>query len=156
MGSANLSLCLYFALYNAAYASNYLLALFMGNLFLYLNYYVFMKLYCGERPTWTCLTYAALLHLTSIPSLYFFLKVQRLDIPTHTWLCYTCLQAEKNSDLSPAESRHLNQACCFLDFYDFHDIWHFLGGFGVFFTYMFLLTIDEDVKYKRRDQLRVF
>ena len=75
MGSANLSLCLYFALYNAAYASNYLLALFMGNLFLYLNYYVFMKLYCGERPTWTCLAYAALLHLTSIPSLYFFLQV---------------------------------------------------------------------------------
>ena len=73
--TANLSLCLYFALYNAAYASNYLLALFMGNLFLYLNYYVFMKLYCGERPTWTCLTYAALLHLTSIPSLYFFLQV---------------------------------------------------------------------------------
>ena len=66
------------------------------------------------------------------------------------------LQAEKNSDLSPAESRHLNQPCFFLGFYDFHDIWHFLGGFGVFFTYMFLLTIDEDVKYKRRDQLRVF
>ena len=137
-GSANLALCLYFALYNAAYASNYLLALFMGNLFLYVNYYVIMKLYCGERPTWSCITYALLLHLSAVPSLYFF------------------LQAEKNSDLSPAESRHLNQACSLFHFYDFHDIWHFLGGFGVFFTYMFLLTIDEDVKYKRRDQLNVF
>ena len=78
LGTANLSLCLYFAVYNAAYASNYLLALFMGNLFLYLNFYVFMKLYCGERPTWSCLIYAALLHLTSIPSLYFFLQVFKL------------------------------------------------------------------------------
>ena len=108
MGSANLSLCLYFALYNAAYASNYLLALFMGNLFLYLNYYVFMKLYCGERPTWTCLAYAALLHLTFIPSLYFFLQVSnhlgiwgiyllQKDCSPIYWKCQQKFSNEKNS-----------------------------------------------------------
>ena len=96
----------------------------------------------------TCLQ--LLIHMTMWPflsNIYLYSNV--LQQKTHC-------QAEKNSDLSPAESRHLNQPCVLFDFYDFHDVWHFLGGFGVFFTYMFLLNIDEDVKYKRRDQLRVF
>ena len=37
-----------------------------------------------------------------------------------------------------------------------HDIWHILGGAGLFFTYMFLLTIDEDIKYKKRTEIPVF
>ena len=37
-----------------------------------------------------------------------------------------------------------------------HDIWHFLGGAGVFFLFMFLLTIDQDVKYTAREKLHVF
>ena len=97
MVSANLALCLQFALQPADYASNNLLALFMGNLFLYCTYYLFMKLYCGERPTWSCLLYLLLQLSTAAPSLYFF------------------LYAERNSDMSPAESRHLNKvlnSCC--------------------------------------------
>ena len=77
MGSCNLALCLYFAIYNAEYASNNLLALFMGNNFLYVVYYVIMKLYCGERPSWSCVMYAILLHLCALPSLYFFLNAER-------------------------------------------------------------------------------
>ena len=91
MVSANLALCLQFALQPADYASNNLLALFMGNLFLYCTYYLLMKLYCGERPSWSCLLYLLLQLSTAAPSLYFFLN------------------AERNSDMSPAESRHLNQ-----------------------------------------------
>ena len=37
-----------------------------------------------------------------------------------------------------------------------HDVWHFLGGAGVFFTFMFIFTIDEDLKYKKRSEIRVF
>ena len=37
-----------------------------------------------------------------------------------------------------------------------HDIWHFLGGAGLFFAFMFLLTIDEDIKYKKRTKIPVF
>lgn len=135
---ANLFLCIYFATHNADYASNYILMLFMLNTFMYCMYYVIMKFYCGERPSWTCIMYFLLMHLCAVPSLYFFVS------------------SERNSELSPAESRHLNQSCSLFDFYDFHDIWHFLGGFGVFFTFMFLLTIDEDLKYKRRDGIYVF
>jgi len=63
---------------------------------------------------------------------------------------------EKNSNVSPAESRELNAPCFILGFYDRHDIWHFLGGAGVFFLFMFLLTIDQDVKYTAREKLHVF
>ena len=37
-----------------------------------------------------------------------------------------------------------------------HDIWHFLGGAGLFFAFMCLLTIDEDIKYKKRTKIPVF
>ena len=96
---------------------------------------------------------------------------------------------EKNSNVTPAESREKNQPCTLLDFYDGsvksclcnypierqylvwmipkvfdehllffrrHDIWHFLGGAGVFFVFMFIITIDEDRKYKNRNTINVF
>ena len=37
-----------------------------------------------------------------------------------------------------------------------HDIWHFLGGAGVFFVFMFIITIDDDIKYKDRNTITVF
>ena len=53
-------------------------------------------------------------------------------------------------------SRSLNRECIFLNFFDGHDIWHFLGGVGIFFAFMFILTIDDDVRFKRRDMLSIF
>ena len=37
-----------------------------------------------------------------------------------------------------------------------HDIWHFLGGAGLFFVFLFILTIDEDIKYTQRTKIAVF
>ena len=50
----------------------------------------------------------------------------------------------------------MNRECIFLNFFDGHDIWHFLGGAGVFFAFMFILTIDDDVKFMRENMLRIF
>jgi len=70
---------------------------------------------------------------------------------------YFFTQKEKNSNVSPAESREINQPCKFgTHFYDGHDIWHFLGGAGVFFVFMFIITIDDDIKYKDRKLITVF
>ena len=89
---------------------------------------------------------------------------------------YYFVNKEKNTDISPAESRDMNQDCQLLNYYDGycwrkrkydsskcfmssfsrHDIWHFLGGAGLFFAFMFLLTIDEDIKYKKRTKIPVF
>ena len=37
---------------------------------------------------------------------------------------------------TPAESRQLNKDCILLDFYDNHDIWHFLSASAMFCTFM--------------------
>ena len=41
-----------------------------------------------------------------------------------------------SSQLTPAESREFNKECTLLDFFDNHDIWHFLSAFGMFFAFM--------------------
>lgn len=53
-------------------------------------------------------------------------------------------------------SRKLNRECLFLNFFDKHDIWHFLGGAGLFFAFLFILTIDDDIRFRRTDMLSIF
>jgi len=137
----NIAMCIYFAInatHNKEGASNYLLMMFMANMFLYLVYYIVMKYVSSEALCLQSRLYLGFAFLTGLPSMYFFMN------------------KEKNSNVSPAESRDMNQYCSLLHFYDGHDIWHFLGGAGLFFTYMFLLTIDEDIKYKKRTHIPVF
>ncbi|PVD27340.1 hypothetical protein C0Q70_12496 [Pomacea canaliculata] len=38
--------------------------------------------------------------------------------------------------LSPEESRKENKPCVLLDFYDYHDVWHFLSAGAIFFSFM--------------------
>jgi hypothetical protein len=38
--------------------------------------------------------------------------------------------------LTPAESKTYNQPCEILDFFDKHDIWHFLSATSMFFSFM--------------------
>jgi len=137
----NVGLCIFFA-WKASQkdvtASNFLLYLFIINMAIYLAYYIAMKIISGEKLSQLALWYLVLANLCSIPAMWFFVN------------------KEKNSNVSPAESREVNQACTWLDFYDGHDIWHFLGGAGVFFVFMFIITIDDDIKYKDRNTITVF
>ena len=52
--------------------------------------------------------------------------------------------------------RDMNRECVLLNFFDGHDIWHFMGGAGVFFAFLFILTLDDDVKGKKRNTINVF
>ena len=56
----------------------------------------------------------------------------------------------------PLLLRKLNKECIWLNFFDSHDIWHFLSGAGLFFEFMFILTIDDDVRFRRTDMLNIF
>jgi len=137
----NFLLCVYYAVKassNSDGASNYLLIMFMANMFVYLGYYMIMKFKSGERPGYQTWIYAGCSALCALPAMYFFVK------------------KEKNSELSPAESRDINSHCILLEYFDGHDVWHFLGGAAVFFTFMFIFTIDEDLKYKKRSEIKVF
>ncbi|XP_044107340.1 SID1 transmembrane family member 1 isoform X4 [Neovison vison] len=57
---------------------------------------------------------------------------------------------------TPAESREKNRECILLDFFDDHDVWHFLSATALFFSFLVLLTLDDDLDVVRRDQIPVF
>ena len=57
---------------------------------------------------------------------------------------------------TPAESRNKNEPCSFLDFYDNHDMWHFTSATALFFAFIFLLTVDDDLLEVERKDIRVF
>lgn len=43
-----------------------------------------------------------------------------------------------------------------MDFYDNHDIWHFLSAASLFLSFMVLLTLDDDVANKPKTTIPVF
>jgi hypothetical protein len=49
----------------------------------------------------------------------------------------------------------LNVECPYLDFYDYHDVWHFCSAAAIFLAILGLLTVDDDLLFVRRDQITV-
>jgi len=134
----NIALCLYFGISGTPGASNYLLMIFFLNLTIYGCYYCAMKIISGEKVMAIPIVYANLGLVCFLPAMYFF------------------TQKEKMTEISPAESRDMNRDCIFLNFFDGHDIWHFLGAAGVFFAFLCIFSLDEDLKGKRRNTIPVF
>ncbi|KAL1462447.1 hypothetical protein WDU94_014281 [Cyamophila willieti] len=116
----------------------YLLAVFMVNLSLYLMFYIIMKLVTGERIMWHTFFYLIAAFAFWGGSLFFFFN------HSISWA------------LSPAQSRTFNQPCMLLNFYDSHDVWHVLSACAMFFSFMTLLAMDDDVVDKERTTLAVF
>ena len=115
------------------------LMIFLSNFFLYLLFYVCMKLRAREMPTVPCWTFLTLTVLCTIPAVTFFaLKVKR-------------------TSLSASESKMENQECFpGLNFFDNHDLWHFLSSFCLFFALMFLLTLDDDISDWNQSDIQVW
>lgn len=57
---------------------------------------------------------------------------------------------------TPALSRHLNHECRVLQFYDSHDLWHFLSAMALYFTFNVLLTWDDGLAAVKRTEIAVF
>ncbi|XP_074040401.1 sid-1-related C isoform X2 [Leptinotarsa decemlineata] len=116
----------------------FLLAIFMANTLLYFFFYIVMKYINGERVrimTWIFLFFSS---VCAVSAMYFFLH------KSISW------------SKTAAESRQFNMECKLLMFYDFHDIWHFLSAIGMFFTFMVLLTMDDDISHTHHSQIPVF
>jgi hypothetical protein len=43
-----------------------------------------------------------------------------------------------------------------MDFFDNHDMWHFLSATALFLAFISLLTIDDDLLLAERDRIPVF
>ena len=61
----------------------------------------------------------------------------------------------KTSAGTPAESRNLNDVCAILIF-DNHDLWHFLSAAGLFYLFMFILTLEDYNRHIPRYKIPVF
>ncbi|XP_034514531.1 SID1 transmembrane family member 1 isoform X3 [Ailuropoda melanoleuca] len=134
----NWSFALFGLIYRPRDFASYMLGIFICNLLLYLAFYIIMKLRSSEKllpiPLFCIVATAGMW----AASLYFFF--QNLS----SW------------EGTPAESREKNRECILLDFFDDHDIWHFLSATALFFSFLVLLTLDDDLDVVRRDQIPVF
>uniref|UniRef100_A0A8I4A385 SID1 transmembrane family member 1 n=4 Tax=Callithrix jacchus TaxID=9483 RepID=A0A8I4A385_CALJA len=118
--------------------ASYMLGIFICNLLLYLAFYIIMKLRSSEKVLPVPLVCIVATAVMWAAALYFFF--QNLS----SW------------EGTPAESREKNRECILLDFFDDHDIWHFLSATALFFSFLVLLTLDDDLDVVRRDQIPVF
>ncbi|XP_066469843.1 SID1 transmembrane family member 1 isoform X4 [Tiliqua scincoides] len=134
----NWSFAIFGLVYRPKDFASYMLGIFICNLLLYLAFYVIMKLRSSERllpiPLF-CIVATAVVWATA---LYFFF--QNLS----SW------------EETPSESREKNRPCILLGFFDDHDVWHFLSAAALFFSFLVLLTLDDDLDSVRRDKIPVF
>ncbi|XP_066203387.1 SID1 transmembrane family member 1 isoform X2 [Saccopteryx leptura] len=134
----NWSFALFGLIYRPRDFASYMLGIFICNLLLYLAFYIIMKLRSSEKVLPTPLFCIVATAVVWAAALYFFF--QNLS----SW------------EGTPAESREKNQECILLDFFDDHDIWHFLSATALFFSFLVLLTLDDDLDVVRRDKIPVF
>ncbi|KAM8902399.1 SID1 transmembrane family member 2 isoform 2-T4 [Spinachia spinachia] len=118
--------------------ASYLLAIAICNLLLYFAFYIIMKLRSGERIQ--CLPLVIILFTAVVWGLALYFFFQGLS----TW------------QKTPAESREHNRDCILLQFFDDHDIWHFLSSIAMFGSFLVLLTMDDDLDAVQRDKIFAF
>ncbi|KAM6400346.1 SID1 transmembrane family member 2 [Rhynochetos jubatus] len=118
--------------------ASYLLAIGICNLLLYFAFYIIMKLRSGERVQLIPLLCIVGTSVVWGFALFFFFQ------GLSTW------------QKTPAESREHNRDCILLDFFDDHDIWHFLSSIAMFGSFLVLLTLDDDLDRVQRDKIYVF
>ncbi|XP_062934938.1 SID1 transmembrane family member 1 isoform X4 [Cynocephalus volans] len=134
----NWSFALFGLIYRPRDFASYMLGIFICNLLLYLAFYIIMKLRSSEKVLPVPLFCIVATAVVWAAALYFFF--QNLS----SW------------EGTPAESREKNRECILLDFFDDHDVWHFLSATALFFSFLVLLTLDDDLDVVRRDQIPVF
>ena len=127
-----LNVCLSFmvVLADMDYIMGVLSTLTVNTLFFLLLYFL-LKIIFKEHITYITHACVFLTNAFWIPALYYFLA-----------------KKVKNDEVSPAMSRELNKECSLANFYDDHDIWHFLGSVGLFLNLMILLTLDDGLRSK--------
>ncbi|EPY88724.1 SID1 transmembrane family member 1 precursor [Camelus ferus] len=124
----NWSFALFGLIYRPRDFASYMLGIFICNLLLYLAFYIIMKLRSSEKVLPIPLFCIVATAVVWAAALYFFF--QNLS----SW------------EGTPAESREKNRECILLDFFDDHDIWHFLSATALFFS--FLGDVIRKLTYK--------
>uniref|UniRef100_A0A8B9ZRX4 SID1 transmembrane family member 1 n=1 Tax=Anas zonorhyncha TaxID=75864 RepID=A0A8B9ZRX4_9AVES len=134
----NWSFAIFGLVYRPRDFASYILGIFICNLLLYLAFYIIMKLRSSEKLLPIPLFCIVATAVVWAAALYFFFQT------LSSW------------EETPAESREKNRPCILLGFFDDHDVWHFLSAAALFFSFLVLLTLDDDLDTVRRDKIPVF
>ncbi|XP_033115378.1 SID1 transmembrane family member 1-like, partial [Anneissia japonica] len=118
--------------------ASFLLAIFIINLLLYLMFYIIMKIRCKERILPIAMIFLGCTGIIWVMALYFF------SLGITQW------------QKTPAQSREGNEECIVMGFYDGHDVWHFLSAAAMFFSFLLVLVLDDDIDNKPRNEIQVF
>ncbi|XP_017769437.1 PREDICTED: SID1 transmembrane family member 1-like [Nicrophorus vespilloides] len=116
----------------------FLLGILMLNAIVYAIFYCVMKLIYRERICFEAIFYGLLAAVSWGFGCYFFLNASTV------W------------SATPAESRQLNQPCILMGFYDTHDVWHLLSAPALYFSFMFLMVLDDDLYDKPQNNINAF
>ncbi|XP_051465018.1 SID1 transmembrane family member 1 isoform X3 [Apus apus] len=134
----NWSFAIFGLVYRPRDFASYILGIFICNLLLYLAFYIIMKLRSSEKLLPIPLFCIMATAVVWAAALYFFFQT------LSSW------------EETPAESREKNRPCILMGFFDDHDVWHFLSAAALFFSFLVLLTLDDDLDTVRRDKIPVF
>eukprot|EP01087_Luapelamoeba_hula_P024334 TRINITY_DN9227_c0_g1_i1.p1 TRINITY_DN9227_c0_g1~~TRINITY_DN9227_c0_g1_i1.p1 ORF type:complete len:522 (-),score=43.53 TRINITY_DN9227_c0_g1_i1:55-1620(-) len=108
------------------------------NTFVYLLFYIAAKIYYKEKIRWM-----------AYPLFFMFVVFWALGI-------YYFQLSPTNKFLTPEKSAELNQPCYLFDYFDRHDLWHFLSAAGLVTWGVLVYILDSDTKTTPRHELAVF
>ena len=118
--------------------TEWMLGVFIINLIIYFVFYIINKLINNERINvnmWIILFIDLCLFTTSL--IYFEIAVT-------------------DKMLSPSQSRKLNKPCIFLDYFDYHDMWHIFSSISVFLFMYIVYNIDNNLRYTVISDIKIF
>ncbi|XP_026314118.1 SID1 transmembrane family member 1-like isoform X2 [Hyposmocoma kahamanoa] len=118
--------------------AGHMLYVLLCNTFMYMLFYLVMKLLHGERLRWYSWLFLGSAVATWAPALYFF------------------MYGSTEWSTTAAASRDLNHECKVLRFYDAHDLWHFLSAMALYLSFNALLTWDDGLSAVKRTDIAVF
>ncbi|XP_066157287.1 SID1 transmembrane family member 1-like [Euwallacea fornicatus] len=128
----------YIYIYSVTDFGTFLLGLLLANTVLHISFYTVTKMIYSEKICIESLLFGVLGLCFWIASSIFFLDAATL------WT------------VTPAESRQWNQGCIFMSFYDRHDVWHLLSAPALYFTFSYLMYLDDDLCDRPQNEIRVF
>ncbi|XP_025102970.1 SID1 transmembrane family member 2-like [Pomacea canaliculata] len=146
MGVSNVMLAVVGAIIRKPDFATYLLIILLVNLLLYFLLHIILKRCDGgiDLRSWfpRLISKCTIFILAAI--ILWGLAISYFVIKQYSW------------ELSPEESRKENKPCVLLDFYDYHDVWHFLSAGAIFFSFMVLLTLDGDLDNRPGNTMFIF
>ena len=125
---STLSMLLYASLTNA-YFTGWLLLIGIVNLSIYFSYYIVYKKFNKEKISKNILIFTLLDMVLFILALYFYYSTNY------------------NTFIEMEESNKLNSECILFNFFDNHDIWHFLSAIALYIFMNIILFIDQDIDF---------